>query len=186
MTDVTVRPLGVDDWETYRDVRLRALRESPEFFVNSADTEKEYGEDFWRARMERAARLVAEKDGGIIGVVCVGREDEAPELEEIEEGKIGELFGLWVQPDYRGKGVAWKLVDAGAKRAHANGWKHLLYWVATDNPRGVAFASSYGFRPTDLRRPMTLQHVDEDSEEVALVLPVAGDARRHISPADLD
>ena len=33
MSDITVRPLGVDDWEQYRSVRLVALQESPDAFV---------------------------------------------------------------------------------------------------------------------------------------------------------
>ena len=39
MSDITVRPLGVDDWEQYRSVRLVALQESPEAFVASHDEE---------------------------------------------------------------------------------------------------------------------------------------------------
>ena len=63
MTDITVRPLGEDDWEDYRSVRLAALRESPEAFVATVEQEEAYDEDFWRERMQRSARLVAEREG---------------------------------------------------------------------------------------------------------------------------
>ena len=42
--------------------------------------------------------------------------------------------------------------------------------------RSVAFASSFGFRPTDSRRPMRLQGVDAEdaeSEEMMMVYPLA-------------
>jgi hypothetical protein len=39
MNDITVRPLGVDDWERYRSVRLKALQESPDAFVASVEDE---------------------------------------------------------------------------------------------------------------------------------------------------
>jgi hypothetical protein len=59
MSDITVRPLGVDDWEQYRSVRLVALQESPDAFVASHEDEANEGEEFWRARMERSTRLLA-------------------------------------------------------------------------------------------------------------------------------
>ena len=107
MTDITVRPLGEDDWEDYRSVRLAALRESPEAFVATVEQEEAYDEDFWRQRMQRSARLVAEREGRAIGVVSVGTATG-------NEETAGELFGLWVRPEARGSGVATRLVKDGA------------------------------------------------------------------------
>ena len=45
MSEITVRPLGVDDWEQYRSVRLVALQESPDAFVASYDDEGSYLHD---------------------------------------------------------------------------------------------------------------------------------------------
>ncbi|HYO17077.1 MAG TPA: GNAT family N-acetyltransferase, partial [Dermatophilaceae bacterium] len=33
MSEINVRALGEEDWEQYRDIRLRALQDSPEAFV---------------------------------------------------------------------------------------------------------------------------------------------------------
>lgn len=181
MSDITVRVLGGDDWEAYRAVRLRALKESPEAFVASAQEESEYGEDRWRSRMERSTRLLASDGDDVIGVASVGssamvRYEEDGDSEEVDG--VGELFGLWVQPSYRGAGVARKLLESAVTAAQDQGLTHLVYWVGSDNGRGVAFASSFGFRPTDERRPMEIRGVDdeEDSEEVALVLALGRDA----------
>ena len=79
MSDITVRPLGVDDWEQYRSVRLVALQESPGAFVASHDEEAAEGEEFWRVRMQRSTRLVAERDGHPVGIASVGSaEDDQP------------------------------------------------------------------------------------------------------------
>ncbi len=69
MSEITVRALTEDEWETYRTLRLEALRESPDAFVADYDTEAAEPEDFWRARMGRSDRLVAEADGEQVGVV---------------------------------------------------------------------------------------------------------------------
>lgn len=170
MSEITVRALSEDEWETYRSVRLEALRESPEAFVAAVDTESAEDADFWQARMARSARLIAEVEGAErpVGVVSIG------EAGMEDEENAGQLFGLWVSPDWRGKSVAANLVRQGAQVAHDRGVAHLYYWVGADNPRAIAFASSFGFRPTDQRRPMRVRTSD-DEEELALVLPLGED-----------
>ncbi len=104
-----------------------------------------------------------------MGVASVGSENTADDT-------VGELFGLWVSPDARGSGVARRLLEAAARAARESEMKHLVYWVGTDNGRAVAFASSFGFRPTDSRRPMPIRGAevdDEDAEEMAMVLPLS-------------
>ncbi len=169
MTEITVRRLAEEDWSEYRETRLRALKESPEFFVASAEEEVEYPEERWRDRVRRSQRLLAEREGSTLGVVSVGSENTADDT-------VCELFGLWVAPDARGSGVARRLMEAAARTARESEMRHLVYWVGTDNGRAVAFASSFGFRPTDNRRPMPIRGAevhDEDAEEMAMVLPLS-------------
>ncbi|MFQ6172269.1 N-acetyltransferase family protein [Oryzobacter sp. R7] len=168
MSEIEVRPLGVEDWELYRSVRLTALQESPDAFVASFDEEESEPEDFWRARMARSVRLLAERDGRPLGIASVGSASE-------DQPDAAQLFGLWVSPEARGSGVATELVRAGARTAAEAGKRHLLYWVGTDNGRAVAFASGFGFRPTAERRPMRVRSEDDGEEEVAMTLPLLGD-----------
>ncbi|HET7397250.1 MAG TPA: GNAT family N-acetyltransferase [Intrasporangium sp.] len=165
MSDITVRALGEADWEEYRSVRLAALRESPEAFVASLEEEQAYDESAWRDRMNRSQRLLAVRQGEAVGVVSIGEG-------EGNTGEVGELFGLWVAPDYRGSGVATLLVKEAASRARTSGRRHLVYWVGTENGRAVAFASGMGFLPTDYRRPMGVVSADDGDEEIAMVLPL--------------
>ena len=180
MTDVTVRSLGEEDWQEFRAIRLAALRDSPDAFAASVDAEEGFEEDFWRLRLRRSTRLVAvllEVEGSTVGqsvgVVSLGEGKD-------EEGRVAEIFGLWVAPDARGTGVATKLVEASADRARRDGRTHVSYWVGTDNGRAVAFASGIGFRPTDFRRPMrvTPGAGEDDEEEIAMVLPLGEDRGR--------
>jgi GNAT superfamily N-acetyltransferase len=168
MSEITVRALAEDEWERYRDVRLAALEDSPEAFVATAEEERAYDEDLWRARMRRSQRLVAEVDGEPVGVVSLGQADEDNE-------RVAELFGLWVSPSARGTGVATQLVQAGAEAARRQGRGHLAYWVGTDNGPAVAFASGFGFRPTDSRRPMRGRDGDRAEDEIVMVLPLGED-----------
>jgi ribosomal protein S18 acetylase RimI-like enzyme len=163
MSDVTVKALGGEDWQAFREVRLAALRESPEAFASSYDTEVDYDEDLWRVRLARSERLLACDGDEPVGMVSLG---------QAEEDGVAELFGMWVSPSRRGSGVAWSLTHAAALHARAAGRRALKLWVSTDNGRAVAFFSSYGFRPTDQRRPMT---TDAEVEELAMVVPLGDD-----------
>ncbi|WP_226346495.1 GNAT family N-acetyltransferase [Agilicoccus flavus] len=163
MTDISVRVLAENEWEQYKEVRLRALQESPEAFVADHATEAAFDDEQWQARMRRSARLVAEADGKAIGIVSVRGEDDLFD-------DAAEIFGLWVAPDMRGAGAAAALVQAGAAQATGHGHRQLVYWVGTDNGRAVAFASSYGFRPTEYRRPMRVRTDEDGDQELAMVL----------------
>lgn len=173
MSEISVRPLGEEDWQQYRDTRLTALRESPEAFAATAEEEEAHDEDFWRLRMKRSTRLLAEREGTPLGIVSLGRSSD-------DRPQTSELFGLWVSPEARGSGVATALVRAGANLARSQGQTQLAYWVGSDNGRAVAFASGFGFRPTAERRPMRVKSDDED--EVAMVLALGGD--RGSAPVD--
>lgn len=178
MTDITVRVLDEQDWQIYRDVRLAALADSPNAFAASAAQERQFDDAFWRRRLTRSRRMVAQRGEDVLGVVSVGRASE-------EDPRACELFGLWVTPQLRGQGVAWKLVQAGVDQAATDSFEFVVYWVGTDNGRGVAFASSFGFRPTDARRPMEVTGVpdgvqpaelEDPEDEMAMVYSVGGDA----------
>lgn len=180
MSDVTVRPLGEEDWQEFRTIRLAALTDSPDAFVASVEEEQEYDEAFWRERMRRSVRLVAQREredpaAGVdqLGVVSLGSAND-------EEDRVAEIFGLWVAPEARGTGVATMLVEASAARARGDGRTHVAYWVGTDNGRAVAFASGIGFRPTDFRRPMRVTS-DDGGGEIAMVLALGDDRGRPVS-----
>lgn len=158
MPEITVRVLSERDWELYKRVRLTALKESPEAFVADHETEAAYDEALWRKRMNRATRFLAEQGGEPVGILSTRPDDT------IYENAV-QAFGLWVTPPLRGMRVATGLMDAAQSHAASAGHNSLLYWVGTDNGRAVAFASSYGFRPTEYRRPMEIAGSSEDDEE---------------------
>ncbi|MBK7721247.1 MAG: GNAT family N-acetyltransferase [Austwickia sp.] len=166
MSEITVRALEPTEWEKYKACRLTALQEAPDAFAADYDTEAAYEEALWLERMGRATRVIAEtaKVKEAAGIVSL-RPDEA-----IYENAL-EAFGLWVAPDERGTGVATALMEFATAYAADAGHGSLIYWVGTDNGRAVAFASSFGFRPTEYRRPMehSVDTDEDDEEELAMV-----------------
>ncbi|GAA3605319.1 GNAT family N-acetyltransferase [Microlunatus ginsengisoli] len=166
MTDVTVRLLDESEWAAYRAVRLRALEESPEAFTATLAEESERDEAFWRERMTRSHRLLAERPEPV-GIVSVGPYDSDP--------TSAECYGLYVVPEARGSGVAWKLVEAAARLATREGYHRLYYWVGTDNPRAIGFGSNAGFRVSGYRRTARTADLERGEDEMAMVMSLGVD-----------
>lgn len=174
MTELSVRVLTEDDWELYKTHRLASLKESPDAFAADHETEAGYADTEWQARMRRATRLLAERGGEHVGVASV----RSQEPREGTDDQMVEFFGMWVHPRHRGEGIGAELVSAAAAIARSMDMRHLSYWVGTDNGPAVAFASAYGFRVTDTRRPMAVrgeEPEDDAEDEMMMILPLADD-----------
>jgi L-amino acid N-acyltransferase YncA len=167
MTEITVRVLEESEWSLYRDVRLRALTESPGSFTATLAEEADRDEQFWRDRMTQSHRLLAERGPVSQGIVSLGPYKQEP--------AAAEVFGLYVVPAARGTGVSWRLVEAAAALATQQAYLQLYYWVGTDNGRAVGFANNFGFRTTDYRRPSRSSDL-ERGEEIAMVLSLEPDS----------
>jgi len=167
MSEMTIAVLGTEDWQRYRDVRLAALKESPNSFTASFDEEADLDEDYWRERMTRSLRFLAERDATPYGVVSLGRDEDDP--------TVGEVFGLYVTPDARNTGLSWRLVQAAADRAKDDGMRQIHYWVGTENARAIAFAANFGFRPAGERRTTRIDNEEFGDQEVAMVLSLSAD-----------
>jgi GNAT superfamily N-acetyltransferase len=168
MAEITVRVLDGSDWPLFRDVRLRALEESPASFSAQLADEADQDEQFWRDRMDRSHQLLAERDGRPEGIASLGPYAAEP--------SSGEIFGLHVVPGARGTGVSWRLVEAAAALASREGHRQLYYWVGVDNGRAIGFAKNFGFRSTGSRRPSRVSDLALGDYETALVLSlVPGD-----------
>jgi L-amino acid N-acyltransferase YncA len=173
MAEITVRVLDESEWSLYREIRLRALAESPGSFTATLADEADRDEQFWRDRMTRSQRLLAERGSVAEGIVSLGPYEQEP--------TAAEVFGLYVVPEARGTGVSWRLVEAAAALATQKAYQQLYYWVGTDNGRAVGFANNFGFRTTDSRRASRGADL-EPGEEIAMVLSLEPDATSAPNP----
>ncbi|HTW39470.1 MAG TPA: GNAT family N-acetyltransferase [Thermoplasmata archaeon] len=142
---VEVRPVREGEWESYRDLRLEALRTDPLAFGSTLARERDFSPEMWR---ERISRGVAEQAAlTFVAVDSTGRFVGTAAVATLE-GDL-HLFAMWVDPERRRTGVGGKLLDA------ALGWvrsSHPGSAVVLDvNPRqgtAVQLYESRGFRRT--------------------------------------
>lgn len=133
---VRVERVGPADWARWQAVRLRALAEAPAAFSSSRAREAGFGEHDWRQRMAGGTRLVAVLDGADVGLAGVHLADGPDEPQ---------VFGMWVDPAWRGRGVGGRLVAALLDWARADGHAHVRLWVVADNDPARALYQRAGF-----------------------------------------
>lgn len=136
-----VRRLSPDDWEMLRDIRLRALADTPDAFGSTLEREHDLPEKQWRRRLVRPVMVVldGERPVSMAGAFADG-------------GRL-QVWGMWTEPGYRGRGHARTLLDALLGDAIASGQPVSLH-VNTTNAGARAFYESYGFVGTGELEPL--------------------------------
>ena len=146
------RVLLGDDWCAWRELRLRALADSPSAFGSTLERERALTEAAWRARLDDVddVCLVADRDGVSVGMGAGYR--DLPGLLHV--------VAMWVEPAFRGQGVAHELLrDLDAWAAARGLGLHLD--VNTANVAARRSYASYGFVATGETRALR-----EGSQEV--------------------
>jgi RimJ/RimL family protein N-acetyltransferase len=148
MSELVVRRIRGDEWRHLKDVRLRALLNSPESFGSSYERDSGFADAVW---MERAAHgegtgtgatWIAEKsaDSRFLAMITLINPDPSQD--------VLELVGMWVDPAERGTGLADELVTNAIDHARVTGCAHLRLWVATPNVRAQRLYLRHGFQLT--------------------------------------
>jgi predicted GNAT family acetyltransferase len=136
-----LRRLTPDDWAVLRDVRLRALADSPDAFGSTLARERDLDEKEWRRRCVRPVWVV-EADGGAVAMAGAFSDDG-----------VLQVWGMWTDPGHRGRGHARALLDALVGEAVAAGHPVGLH-VNLTNPGARAFYEAYGFVGTGQLEPL--------------------------------
>lgn len=146
------------EWKSVRAIRLRALSESPDAFSSTLAEEQRLSDADWqeRCRSDRVAQFLAVSTDGDLCGIAVGAPYEG------EPASAG-LFGMWVAPEFRQRGLGVSLVNAVIQWAHDAGYQRLVLDVGDDNRPAVRLYESCGFVPTGIKGtlPAPRQHITE-------------------------
>ena len=108
----------------------------PEGFLDQLDVESRRG--FFAEMIDRDAMIfVAETNESVVGHCWVGPARS-------EEG--GELYAIYVHPEYWGKGFGQELIIGVESALIADGFDQVLLWVLDTNMRARRFYERQGWR----------------------------------------
>lgn len=144
-TEVVVWRLTPDDWQVFRDVRVASLRDSPQAFSATLDSQLARDEAGWREGLAARTQFVAMAGDDVAGTAGGIAEPS---------GQFGELISMWVAPGWRGRGVGARLIEEVAGWAASVGFTELRLWVVEGNKAAERAYAKAGFSRTGQRQPV--------------------------------
>lgn len=140
---VTIRLSSPNDAESYRALRLQALRDHPEAFGSDYETNLSHPLEFWQQRLTpnpTAANYVAVTEAGkVVGMTAIRRE------ELIKLRHNGSIQSVYVHPEWRGMGIMDALMTACLNHAREQGIVIVKLSVTNTNASAIRVYLRHGF-----------------------------------------
>jgi ribosomal protein S18 acetylase RimI-like enzyme len=159
---MSIRLLTASDAEAWWHLRLEALQNDSASFADSAEEHQTKSLDFVRERLsgDPAEKFVLGyfENGALCGTAGFYRSAH------LKERHKGTIWGVYVRPESRGKGVAWAIMQEVIRRARKlEGLEQILLIASAHLParklyEGLGF-EAYGIEPRSLK--IGTEYVDD-------------------------
>lgn len=148
----SVRAFLPHEWRVYRNLRLRALEDSPDAFGMTFAEEKDREDTEWSNRLASGADtrwnfpVVAEFAREAIGLAWGRIEPSNPE--------VAHLYQMWVDPRFRRLGAGQMLLQAVIGWAKDANVRYLVLGVTCGDSAARRLYSRAGFKPVGEPEPL--------------------------------
>jgi GNAT superfamily N-acetyltransferase len=152
LASVEIRRIRADEHAALRELRLRALADTPQAFGRTYAGEAAQPPEHWTGRAQRGsagdteALFVLEQSGGLEGVAGV--------VPYTDEPRACMLISMWVAPELRRGGVGEQLVRSAMEWAAQVGSAAMLLWVVQSNAPALGLYRKLGFLETGQTQPL--------------------------------
>ncbi len=147
-----IRTFEPDEWETYRDIRLRALADSPDAFGRTLADEQKRSDAEWANRL--AAGVESGRDLPLVAEVAQEPVGLAWGRIEQSDPDVAHLYQMWVAPGHRRLGVGQMLLDAVINWAKTMNACSLDLGVTYRDSPAMRLYTRTGFEPAGKRLPL--------------------------------
>lgn len=164
--NIALRPLSAVDAMVLKNVRLRALQESPTAFGSTYAKESQLTDPDWEKRARewnsgRSACFIAMDADVACGIAAA--------FPDHDDATRVWLASMWVAPKHRRRDIGRQLVEAILERAGAAGYRTMLLNVTSNNEAAMNFYQRLGFSMTGRIDPYPN---DPALRELEMSLPV--------------
>ncbi len=141
---VDIRAFTADEWPLFKELRLRAVADSPDAFRGTHDEEAALDDEQWR---DMVARTAAHPDGELFLATVDGRPAGITFVRIHRDDAEASIGSMWVAPEERGRGVSRHLLHAAVDFARAGGATAVRLAVTRDNGPAQRLYETLGFVP---------------------------------------
>lgn len=147
---ITLDPITPQKAQVFKEVRLRALLDTPSAFGSTYARESQLTNEDWGKRAERwdgnrAVGFIAMDAGQACGIACSFLDQEDPTR--------AYLISMWTAPTHRRLGLGRRLVNEVLAWARARQTHTMLLMVTSSNETAIRFYEGLGFTRTGHTEP---------------------------------
>ncbi|MGH2807096.1 MAG: GNAT family N-acetyltransferase [Actinomycetota bacterium] len=140
-----------DEATRLRELRLAALKDSPDAFYTTFEEAQNYPGESWVASVQKAQRdeeaiLVAVDDDRWVGMIGL--------FPDTAVAGALHIWGMWVDPGYRGRNLGGALLDAATEVAARTAATSVRLHVVMTNESATALYERRGFVPAGEPGPL--------------------------------
>jgi len=147
MPDLQIRKLDVSEFEKFRDLRIKALLDSPTAFSQFYEKYDDETDAKWRKWLEasvteeKSVMLFALEEDNAVGMAGAIFDDNPKTMH------VAELFGVFVDKDYRSKGISSTLMQSlFDKLIERGGITKIKLAVNNEQKAAINLYSKFGFK----------------------------------------
>lgn len=154
--EIEVRLFTPDEWVFYRGVRLKALKTDPAVFGSAYEKEFMRPDDAWQEALAR-------DDLGVFGIFHYGDVIGMTGIYiDSTDPAVAGLWGSWLEPAWRGKGISEKMYEARINWAREHpSVKRIRVSHRESNTASKAANQKHGFKFTHARDKIWSDGVSE-------------------------
>jgi ribosomal protein S18 acetylase RimI-like enzyme len=166
---IEVKRIQPHQGDLLRALRLRALQDAPDAFLDNYDTASKQSIEHWQAIASKhatshhAVNYLGFLNGELSGMVGAYITDSEPD--------VVNLCAMWVAPEARHQGVGTALVDRVVRWAQEAHVGKVRLWVNCENVDAVQFYDRCGFNDTGIT---TVFPATPNAVEKAMVYEFSG------------
>jgi len=141
-TVITIRSARESDAAGIAEVHDAAWRDAYRGIIPGRELERmiaRRGPLWWHSAIQRGSRLLVLDFAEIIGGYASYGRNRVPSLHY-----GGEIFELYIAPEFQGLGFGTKLFDVARKDLAEHGYPSFLVWALSDNERAIQFYLKLG------------------------------------------
>jgi RimJ/RimL family protein N-acetyltransferase len=158
---LTLKLLDPDDFETFKRIRLEALRAAPEAFASSAAEWENLSDEEWRQRLMNTPVVVSFRDGEPVGIMGLMRQRAS------KMAHRATIIMVYLRDSERGGGYAVGMLNLLLDHARALGIRQVELAVSAENPAAIRFYQREGFYEIG-RIPAGFVHEGREIDEIVM------------------
>ncbi|OGO72785.1 MAG: hypothetical protein A2Z49_07565 [Chloroflexi bacterium RBG_19FT_COMBO_56_12] len=139
--------LSPHEWQSYRQLRLESLQESPQAFGSPYKDQVAKPDSYWQSRLADAAKgeqswlLFARAGGQLLGMIGAFRD----EVDDPSAADQAAVISVYVTPTWRGRGISSLLMQTILDVLKENGIRLAHLGVNLDQAAALHLYQRFGF-----------------------------------------